>query len=421
MTPALSLRLRAAAPHLVDDRTGVVHALEAVRPEAGAPAFFHYAAQPCNLSACGWQHNPARLLGCAADREQAALKALAEALRCYCAAFYDPEELPLCARAAAPFPCAPAESFALYSEAQYQEPEFPFARFDDAARVRWAPATDLCSGQPCHVPAAMVRLPYQAGDGEAPICPHTASGLACGEGLDAATVAALCGVIRDDALAIAWQAGLAPPHLRVETLSDANYDLVARLEHTGVQVILLDLTLDLGVPVILAALRKPLVFAAGVDLDPEEAVRQALEDLPLVLRLAQSPATTDEPGAEHLAACAGPEGAAQAAKLFKSRQRREFDELPITEGERQRVLVDRLAAAGHTALVADLTTPDLRPLGLTVVRAVIPGLHPLVVGHPLRALGGARLWQVPARLGYAARAQGEDTAVPHPYLCKGLV
>jgi ribosomal protein S12 methylthiotransferase accessory factor len=67
-------------------------------------------------------------------------------------------------------------------------------------------------------------------------------------------------------------------------------------------------------------------------------------------------------------------------------------------------------------LLADVTTPDVRDLGLSVVRAVVPGSHPLFMGHALRARGGRRLWEVPQRLGHRgiSPATGDNPA-PHPY------
>ena len=76
----------------------------------------------------------------------------------------------------------------------------------------------------------------------------------------------------------------------------------------------------------------------------------------------------------------------------------------------------RIAATGHRPLLCELTTPDVAELGLTVVRAVVPGYHPLVCGHRHRALGGRRLWEVPQRLGHPGiSAQRNDNPLPHPY------
>jgi ribosomal protein S12 methylthiotransferase accessory factor len=55
-------------------------------------------------------------------------------------------------------------------------------------------------------------------------------------------------------------------------------------------------------------------------------------------------------------------------------------------------------------------------LGLKVVRAVIPGYHPLVMGHRLRALGGKRLWTIPQKLGFKGiTTEIGDNPYAHPY------
>ena len=70
----------------------------------------------------------------------------------------------------------------------------------------------------------------------------------------------------------------------------------------------------------------------------------------------------------------------------------------------------------HRVLLAELTTPDVGGLGLSVVRAVIPGFHQLFMGHALRCLGGTRLWEVPQQLGYpGVTREGGDNPAPHPY------
>jgi len=430
---------------LVDPRVGLIRDVTPVRRQAGGPAFFHSSARLCNMAALGWQVPPVRLDGAAADPERATEKAISEALRFYCAAFYSPEELVLTTSDEAPFPHAPPAAFALYAPQQYQQPDFPWAPFTGQSRIRWVPAMDLDTGTPCHVPAAMAYLPYtqRPESGEARIVPHSSTGLAFASGPDEAAVTALCDAIRDDALSITWLARLAPPHIRVETLSDQAYELVSRFESSVGSLTLLDLSTDLGIPVVLAALRSTspgspaLVFAGGAAPSPEDAVLSALEELAVVLRYSQEISTHLPPlqpaeghvnvthQVAHLLFWSDPAHAPLADFLFSSRERIEFDALPglppAPPAELRRRLADRLQEAGLRALLADLTTPDLRALGLRVVRAVVPGLHPLLIGHMHRALGGTRLQEVPRLLaGRGITSHGENPA-PHPYLNKGVL
>jgi ribosomal protein S12 methylthiotransferase accessory factor len=79
-------------------------------------------------------------------------------------------------------------------------------------------------------------------------------------------------------------------------------------------------------------------------------------------------------------------------------------------------LVERIRAVGQRVLLADLTPHDLAPLGLSVVRAIVPGFQPLAFGHALRALALPRLWTVPQQLGYAGiTPRTGDNPAPHPF------
>ena len=438
----LSSRVSAVAEQLVDPRVGIVRAVEVLKLEAGSPRFFHCSARACNLAACGLQASHAALDGASPDRESAAVKAIVEALRFYCAAFYDPEDLALTSSDDASFECAAPSTFALYAPEQHQDPDFPYEPFTGASQVRWAPAIDLGSGTSCHVPAAMVMAPYapRPGSGEASIAPHTSTGLACACSAAEAAISAICSAVQDDAMALVWQARIAPPQIRVETLSDPGYELVARIEDTVGAVTLFDLSMVSGVPVVLAALRckepgsPALVCAGGAAPDPESAVRSALEDLALALHhssriKAHAPPlepTGDHRGvvdqAGHLRFWCDHTHAPLADHLFGSKERVDFDALPDLSSadprECQRALVDTIRAAGHQALFVDLTTRDLRDLGLVVARVVVPGLQPLFMGHRLRALGGSRVREASRRLGRPSAA-GADA--PHPYLMKGSV
>jgi ribosomal protein S12 methylthiotransferase accessory factor len=80
------------------------------------------------------------------------------------------------------------------------------------------------------------------------------------------------------------------------------------------------------------------------------------------------------------------------------------------------LVVERIAATGHRPLAVDITPVDVAQAGLTVVRALVPGYHPLIMGYPIRAKGGRRLWSVPQALGYPGidPATG-DNPLPHPF------
>ena len=426
--------------YLVDERIGIIRYVKEVPREAGAPDFFHFYARACNTGAFGRQRNFADSGGASAERSVAAAKAIGEAVERYCSAIYDVEDFPLCSFESAPFQCVPPGEFALYSRQQYAGTDFPYVPFEETTPVRWAPAREPGSGDIRHVPASMVVLPYRydPDNGELPIAQSISTGLACHRSPEEAAVSAICEVIERDAFTITWQARLGVPRIRTETLSDLNSDLVGRFESAGSAVSMFNLAMDHGVPTILSVLRAwdagepALVFAASTDPDPEKAARKSLEELAHTRRLAQQ-LTTDLPPLAaapdyenvvnqdcHVRLYCDQANVPLADFLFASDERMDFRGIEnLATGDPGRdleILVGKVRAVNHRVLLADLTTEDVASLGLAVVRALIPGFHPLFMRHSLRALGGARLYEVPQKLGYEGitRESGDNSA-PHPY------
>jgi len=438
--------VRPAAPRLfdvvddlVDDHVGIIREVREAPNDAGSPDFFCFFASACDTSAISG-YKTAGVPGgggASTDRAIAMAKAVGEAVERYCATIYDAHDFPLASFESAPFPCVPPGEFALYSREQYAREDFPYVPFEPTTPVRWAPAYDLTNGKTCHVPVPMIVLFSRYENGEHPIAQSVSTGLACHVDPNRAAASAVCEVIERDAFTITWQARLARPRIRLRTLSDPNRDLVRRFERMGGAVTLLSLPMDHGVTTILAVLRSeaqeaaPLVFAASADLDPERAVRKSLEELAHTRLFSQwarnhLPRLVPGPHYENVVSLhdhgnlyCDPMNTPLADFLFAPRQIdfQEMDNLSTGDsGQDLQTLHGRIRAVGHRLLLADVTSEDVRGLGLSVIRAVIPGFHPLFFGHTIRALGGTRLWEVPQKLGYAGiTPEGGDNPAPHPF------
>ncbi|HXT68720.1 MAG TPA: YcaO-like family protein [Vicinamibacterales bacterium] len=424
---------------LVDEAVGIINRVEEVRPDPGAPAFFHYAGLACNTRAFSRQQNFGNSGGASANRERAVAKAIGEAVERYCSSLYDVEELALFASSDASARHVAPSEFALHSPEQYESPGFPWVPFEETTPVRWVLGRELPGGAETFVPAAMVYVPYTyyRGTGDSPIAQPISTGLACHSSETAAAIGAICEVVERDAFTLTWQAMQAPPQIRIETLNDEAYDLVQRFERTGDKVVLFSLPTDHGLPTILAVLRgqsvhRPaLVFAAATAPTPAGAVRSALEELAHTRRYSQQitdrmkrlALVSDHANVvdqlDHLNVYCDHGNARLADFLFQSNARLDYEELrgleSATGEETLQRVVEAIGAIGHRIVLVNLTSPDVQELGLTVVRAVVPGFHPLFMGHRIRALGGTRLWEFPQRLGQRGIARWVDNPAPHPY------
>lgn len=431
-------RLFEVIDDLVDDRVGIIRGVSEVRNHPGAPEFFHYAAQACNASAFCAQKNFADGGGASADRRIAMAKAIGEAVERYCSALYVQQDLPLASAGSAPFRCTDPSEFALFSPVQYSQQGFPYVPFTKETLVRWTEAVDLVSQEARYLPACMVYVPYHYDRdvGEQMITQPISTGLACHCSWTEAAISAICEVIERDAFMITWQAMLPTPPIRLDSLSEHNRDLVERFERTGDAVRILNLTLDHGVASILSILisERPnapaLVFAASSALSPAEAVRKSLEELAHTRRYAVQLKAKLQPfvpepdysniinQGTHVRLYTDQGRRGLANFLFSSAEWIDLQELEDYSGDSPeaglRNLINTISSTNHRIFVKDLTTPDIQEVGLSVVRAVIPGFHPLFMGHRNRALGGSRLWSVPQALGYAGITDGDNPA-PHPY------
>jgi ribosomal protein S12 methylthiotransferase accessory factor len=435
-------RIAEAAEFLVDPAVGIVQFVREVPREPGGPNFFHFAARACDTSAFSRQRNFFDTGGASISRERAAAKALGEAIERYSSALFDIDELPLATYDSAPFACVDPRSFALFGDTQYDEPGFLYVPFNVDTPVRWTEMTELGTGHKLHCPAARVYMPYTyyQGSGDSPIDQPISTGLACHGSRSAAALAALCEVIERDAVSICWQAMIAPPQIRIETLDDENYEMSQRFNLAGSRLLMFDITLDHGVPTVLSVLvgqapRTPgLVVAAATSPDPVEAVRKSLEELAHTRRYCQfvrvnlPPLCGEAPRFSeirdqltHLGFYANHDNVHWANFLFQSSERKDFDQIDasLASGVASRDLaavVERVRGVGETVLEVELTTPDVMALGLNVVRCVVPGFHQIHMGHDTRSLGGKRLWKVPQAIGYRGiyKASGDNPA-PHPY------
>jgi ribosomal protein S12 methylthiotransferase accessory factor len=433
-------RLYGALEGLLDWRVGIIRHVEEVPRDAGEPDFFHFWALAANVEWFSNQKNFSKGGGAAIDRASALAKAIGEAVERYCSALYDIEEFPVSSQREAPFPCVQPEEFALNSSEQYDSPGFPYLRFDRDTPVRWAPAVDAQSGENCYVPAVFLYVPYYfyPGTGDTPIAQPISTGLACHCSREEAAISAICEVIERDCFTITWQARLSPPKISFDTLGPLHQEIIRRFERAGCSVTLLNITMDTGIPTLLAVLlgnlpgTAPLVAAAATSLNPEEAARKALEELDHTRTYCQRlrnevQRLVPEPNYEnvitqrdHLNFWSDPANQQFAHFLLAGEQIQDFCSIPnLASGDPRRdvrTLVARISSVANRLLLKDITSSDVQELGLSVVRAVIPGFHPLVVGHRFRALGGTRLWQVPQQLGHRGiTKETGDNPLPHPY------
>jgi ribosomal protein S12 methylthiotransferase accessory factor len=438
MTAASSYRILDLWSDLVDSHTGIVREVRELLVDDDEPPFVHYLSTTSSTEAFGFLPNFGSNGGVGLNAQTAIAKALGEAVERYCSAMFSYDDLVWAPYSALGEPATPPASFTLYSAAQYALPAFPWQRFDpDSSTVGWVRGRSLVTGRDILVPAAFVYVPYhyQRSRGEIPIAQPISTGLACGDSLEEATLSALCEVIERDAFTITWQAMLRRNRISLHDLPDDLLDIVRRYHSVGLSVHLADITTDVACPTVLSvaegfAPTSPAVaVAAAAHPIASVAARKSLEELahtrkyaaqvmdylpPVGVDIAGGHPEVDGQRAHLRFYC--PQEAKDAASFLWSGEA----EVPLPDPDpatdvRLDTLIAEVAATGEDVVAVDLTAPDIADVGLHVVRVVVPGFHPLHMGHLNRCLGGQRLRTVPARFGAEGFSAEHDNPYPHPF------
>jgi ribosomal protein S12 methylthiotransferase accessory factor len=319
----------------------------------------------------------------------------------------------------------------LYSRAQYCAPGFPFQPFDPERMIEWSWGYNLTQGKPVLVPTTAVW--YGRTDD---LLDETSSGVAAHSSRGRALLNGALELIERDAFMIHWLQSLSPPLIDLERIDDATKQAqICQVEASGYMVRVADLNSDLDVPVFLAIgfrddRRAPaLIVGAGASLDASTALARALKEL-YAATLNPSPQWRLGPALglqdvrcleDHARAYEHPDWLPRASFLWDSPQRVEFrgprtraDDGDIHDADSLTQLIARLAEHGHDLIGVDMTPPEIERRHLKVVRAIVPGLQPLGFADRVR-LGGRRLQEAPARMGYRTASTHEESLnrIPH--------
>jgi ribosomal protein S12 methylthiotransferase accessory factor len=270
---------------------------------------------------------------------------------------------------------------------------------------RWCSGRTAPSATVVSVPLANALI---GGDGTL----TDSNGVAAGRTLPEAETSAVLELVERDAVAIWWHGKVRRPPVPLERLDDSGGAALRRwLQTRARRSWLLDLTHDLGTPVVAAVSCGPdghgiaYGFSARLALS-DAALSASLEMLQteLSLKLARSAANQGKLEG-HGARLLGWSARSSIAQLPFLGPQDDAPVVPATSGDPLAVIAERI---GREVAFIDLHRPED---GLFVVRALAPGLRPW---WPRFAPG--RLDSVPRRLGWAAAsideaAVGEDDVI----------
>ena len=425
---------------LVSPRTGVVRSLVRIPRGVDEPVPpILYQATLSNFDFKKGQGSERSAAGKGLTDAEAIGGAIGEGVERYCASHVEPakQRRVRLADLAGPH-IAPAECV-LYSPRQYESEGFPYPPATPDVDVGWVQGRELPSGRDVSIPAALVYLYGSSAGGPDFFCPPTSSGLAAGPTLEAAIVSGLCELVERDAFLITWMNRLPAPEVDLARLGGAARGIGDHYARFGLETHVFDVTTDIPIPVMMAVSidrtgRSPAaVVGLGSHLDPGVAVLKALFEICQVRPGETRRSEEARSSGKAPAAYADVKTLEDHSAFFTPLERLPELDFLLRDGASRtaaarasldcgtpeanlETIVEVLTRAGCRVAYVDLTTDDVAPFGIRVVRTIATGLQPIHFGHAEERLGGRRLFEVPRTLGHATatRTEADLNPCPHP-------
>jgi ribosomal protein S12 methylthiotransferase accessory factor len=425
---------------LVSSRTGLVKRLIPLVKGAPDPTPpFVYCAL---LADCSGGARAERMAGVGkgVTRDEAKVRALAEAVERYCASQPNWDRTIRASLAdLGPQALDPGDCV-LYADRQYEQPGFRYARHSPDTTMTWTHATALPGHEVVFVPAILVYLTETWEQPDEHICSPTSNGLATGVTLDHAILNGLLEVIERDAFVVSWLSRR--PCRRIDYSSRRGLLGAIRGHYLqfGIDVVVVELTTDVPVHVVMAlavdrhGVGPAAVVGLGAGLDPSSAVEKAIFEV-CQARPGEATKHRLKPPEERLRTYEDVREVMDHSALFSMRHMlRELEFLlapdPMVEVRLEELpdhstgsvdtdvqfCVDALADVRSKVLYVDVTTPDVAPLGLRTVRTIATRLQPIHFGHGEERMGGSRIFELPTKLGFSPRplTEADMNRCPHP-------
>lgn len=319
------------------------------------------------------------------------------------------------------------------SALEYADPRCPLRPPDPERPIRWVRGHSLVDGTERLVPAVMVHLALEPWDSER-FWLQISTGVAAHTSPQPALAAAICEAIERDALALAWLGRLRLPRLPPPESPEPEVEtLLARAAGADVAFHHFDATTDLAVPTVLSVQlcdghpHCAVSMSCATATDPQVALRKVLCEATSGRVALDEPHRIPRDVADfthmtHGAHYHGRGGHREDLAFLLDDDGGRLPPIavppplePASDAARLELLVERLRAKQMDAVAVDLTTDELRDVGLWAVRVVVPQLMPVSFVHRARFLGTPRLRDFVARRTGAPWAEDRVNPSPIPF------
>lgn len=433
----------------IGSHVGVIQKVQRGISFSDYPRIIQYEAVLCHSGAFsdGDTNEAPAGFGTAFESNRALVKAIGEAFDRYASSIYRKDRLLTASPAELGEDALDLRTIAGLSSNQLRS--HPECRYDERSRFRWTEGYSWTRKKRIFIPAQLVFVPYIFMDDEPILRMPLTTGVASGTSPWAAAFRGLCEVIERDAFMIAYLNRHSAPSIPLDStfLNPSLRNFISSLSSWGLELHLFDLSTDIPIPIVGAAVIDKraaalgnvslLQLGAAANFDAAEAATRAIEESlqglywvrllvqttpKEIIRAARLDPQNIVDHAERALFWSSPGSESELAFLWsgdKSGSRVESLQRTFSgQKEAFTFLANSLNDMGYDVLLTDLAPEDLKNHGIFVIKSIVPELHPLHLFEKYKSLGGSRLYYTPVSLGWRNEVPSEMSLnnVPHPFL-----
>ncbi len=291
------------------------------------------------------------------------------------------------------------EVLGLYSDEQYSRNDLGCSKFSIYSPIPWIEGYDIHDDKPVMIPADFVFYPAIR---EKPLVFDTSNGASAHTDIVQAILNGLFEVVERDSFLTMWLNGFSMPILNLKKLPFGFSKSIELINEFGMNVKLVDLTNDTRIPTVAAicynnnpSKHPSVLVGAGSHIQPETAVQKALFEMEFMLsEMLEHPnkKKINRPNQissmyEHPLYYLNPKMRKYWDFMISSKETTDFPRVSKSPKQGYATLmqiVRLLHSMNHRVIYVDITSPELKKMGLVAVKVLVTGFQPLYVGTKLR-------------------------------------
>ncbi len=357
--------------------------------------------------------------GCSLDKKRSILKAYGEFIERYCG--YDFDNIHDNKRVfdsynnlKNSYKCLSLSELLDFDESIYDNNKnHIYSKYSDDKKISWIVGNDIISDEETLLPAQKVFLGINLKDNEEMYIQWLSTGLACGSSFESSVLSAIYEVVERDSFMLTWNLKLQGKRIIIDEIKDCRlkklYNHIMNKLVGEDQLFIYDISQTNGVYSVITFIQNynpnafGLITSAASDVNMENALLKSLEELCLTQafsytklfkhhRILSKEEVVDLDS--HLEYY-NSGNRANNIDFIKSNDYVKLSELSsYAQGTSKEVLqyIIKLFKNMNTHIyIADITKPEIREIGLSVVRAIIKEYNDLNVSHQFRLNNNERL------------------------------